>query len=434
MNTLILGGCGAFGSFYAKMLKKRKFNVFIKDLDDDFTKKFCEDNGFNFFDENYSKIDLIIISVPNKTAPIIVKEISKKAKKGTLICDFCSVKSSVFLELEKLIGKGFELASIHPMHGPRISSISQYSVIIIPIEVGEKFENLINFFKQEKASLIKSNPIEHDKILAIVQGLTHYSQIISAKLIKENEFSLHRLREFGSPNFDLFITLISRVLLQNPTLYAQIQTENPFNLEMRKQFLENVILLNKISEEKNNECLEKEIINSGEIFNNLENILINSDLAISALKFIEGTLKENLGKKFIIQNIVTNNFHYGIITEVNSKEVKINEGKVITTINLNKIRLVTKKEKMEWKKNNILEKHLDYSFLIPKQTSSEFIIKIFDDLRIAKFVCIDEFEHKNFPENKKSITLRANFFVDDNKEEINNIINKTINELGFKIR
>lgn len=431
---LIIGGSGAFGGFYANLFKKNKFEVFIKGPNKEHTKEFCEENGFNFFEDDYTKIDIIIISVPNKTAPEIVKEISKKAKKGTLICDFCSVKSFVVPELEKLKGNGFELASIHPMHGPRVTSISRYPVITIEIETGEKYKTLINFFKEKDASLVDSSYIEHDKTLAIVQGLTHYAQIVSAETIKESGISLMRLKEFSSPNFDLFISLISRVLLQNPSLYAQIQTENPFNEEIREIFFKKSEFLNEFATNSDCEKIEKEIIESSKIFDSIDNVLYNSDLAVSALKFIENTLKENIGKKFLVENVSKHHFHYGIITEVNSKELKINEGKVTTSISLNKIRLTTKNEMFEWKKNNLLEKHLDYSFLIPKQTSKEFIIKLFNNLRIAKFICIDEFENDGFPENKKSITLRANFFIDDDKEAINSLINKTINELGFVVR
>ncbi len=434
MNILIIGGYGAFGSFYAKLFKKNKFNVFIKGNNIDETKEFCEKNGFELFDENYSKINTIIISVPNKIAPSIIKEISNKAVKGTLICDFCSVKTFVVEELKKLKNMGFELASLHPMHGPRISSIANYPLIIIEIETGKNYEKLINFFINENITLINSTSDEHDKVLSVVQGLTHYSQIVSAETIKEIGVDLKKTKEFSSPNFELFISLMSRVLLQNPALYSQIQTENPFNLEMREIFSNKANELKEIAKDGNNKEIENEILKSSEIFNSTDNILINSDLAVSALKFVENTLREHIGKKFLVENISTHNFHYGVIMEVNNKEVKIDEGKIKISIAISKIRLTTKKEMFNWKKNNILEKHLDYSFFIPKSTTCDFIANIFNNLKIAKFVCIDEFENDKFPDDKKSITLRANFFSDDDKEKINDKINQTITGLGFEKR
>lgn len=434
MNILIIGGTGAFGSFYAKLFKKNKFNVYIKSIDPEEDKEFCEKKGFYFFDEDYSKIDIIIISVPNLVAPKVLTKISKKAFKKTLICDFCSVKSDIVKELQNLKDQDFELASIHPMHGPRISSIKACPVVTIEIKTGKNYAQLINFFESEKVNLIKSTALEHDKILSIVQGLTHYTQIVSAKTIKDSNIDMKKLCMFASPNFDLFISLISRVLLQNPTLYSQIQTQNPFNNEMRKLFIENTILVNEIANKNKPEEIEKIMINSSNIFDSSNNILIQSDLAISALKFIENSLRENIGNLFLIQNITTQKFHYGTIKEVTPLELKIDEGKITTTIALNKIRLTTKKEMHQWKINNILEKYLDYSFFIPKQTNKDFVVKLFNNLKIAKFECVDEFTKENFPIDKKSITLRATFFVNDDKEKIDETIRNTIFELGFEKR
>ncbi len=433
MNILIVGGTGDFGSFYAKLFKKNKFIVYIKSIDPK-TKEFCEEKGFYYFNEDYTKIDIIIISVPNEIAPKIVEEISKKAAKKTLICDFCSVKTNIVKELEKLKNKDLELASIHPMHGPRLSNITGFAVITIEIETKKNYEKLINFFKAEKVNIIKSTAQEHDRILSIIQGLTHYSQIVSAQTIKNSNIDMKKLKQFSSPNFDLFTSLMSRVLLQNPQLYSQIQTQNPFNNEMRKIFLKNTKNLNEIAEQNNTKEIEKIIINSSNIFDSTNNILLQSDLAISALKFIDATLKENIGKLFLIENITTQKFHYGIIKEVNQTDVKIDEGKITTTIALNKIRLTTKKEMYQWKRNNILEKYLDYSFFVPKRSTKEFIVKLFNNLKIARFECVDEFSKENFPVDKKSITLRATFFVDDDKEKIDEIIRNTIFEIGFEKR
>jgi prephenate dehydrogenase len=438
MNVLIIGGKGDFGSFYAKLFKKNGFNVFIKDYDENETKKFCEEKGFNFFEEDYSIIDTIIFSVPNKIAPIVIQQTIPKVKNKTLLIDFCSVKSFVVPEFEKIKNNDLELVSIHPMHGPRLSSISGMPVIIIPISIGKKFEIIKEFFLKEKANIIFSTVQEHDKILSIVQGLTHFSQIVSAEIIKESEIDIKKLKEFSSPNFELFINLISRVVLQNPELYSQIQTENPYNNNMRKKFLEKTLLLEDFGKKSDSEKIKQEIIKSAQIFKNSDEILFSSDVAISALKFLQKTLSEHVGKKILVENILNNTFHYGIIEKVNLKELYISEfkntNKNTTILALNKLRLTTKKEMFDWKKNNLLERHLDYSFLIPKKSDCNKICKIFNNAKIAIFDCIDEFESEKFPENKKSITLKATFFEDECKEEIDSKIIETIELLGFEKR
>ncbi len=434
MNVLIIGGTGEFGSFYAGLLKKRGFKVFIKGKDDTGTEAFCKEKKFQKFDENYKKIDAIIVTVPNKIAPQVIEQVSKKIVKGTLICDFCSVKSRLKNVLEKNKGKGFEIASIHPMHGPRVNSIANYPIITIKVEVGKNFSKIMSFFEKEGGVILESGFEEHDKVLSLVQGLTHYTQIVSAETMREMGIDFKKARTFSSPNFELFISLISRVLLQNPSLYAQIQTENPYNKEMREKFCKKASYLKKICEKNDPKHFEKEIISSAKIFNSIDTALQNSDLAVSALKFVSKTLREKTGKKILVKNISTDSYHYGLLEEVNSKEVVIKERKNDTIISIEKIRPITGRETLEWKIKNIPQKQLDYSFLVPKETRKEFVLKIFNNLRIADFGVIDEFENENFPEDKKSITIRAVFFEDEDKEKIDSEILETIKEMGFESR
>ncbi len=433
MNVLIVGGCGSLGNFYAKLLKKNNFEIYITDiLDESLIREKCKLEGFNFFEGNYSQINIIIISVPNNIAISVLKEISKKAKKETLIFDFCSVKSFIVPELEKLKGKDFELASIHPMHGPRVSSIAGYPIIIIPIETGKKFEEIINFFETENTNIIETNAEIHDKTLSIVQGLTHFSQFVSAKTIHDLKINLKESKEFSSPNFDLFMSLMSRVILQNPEIYAQIQTENPYNEKMRKAFSANSVELEKISKAGTKE-LQKEIISSASIFNSLNDVLFESDKAISALKFISKTLEDNIGNKFLIENVSNNTFHYGIIEKIEKNKVWLKEGKRELCLNLSKIRLTTKKEMFEYRRNNILEKYLDFSFLVDNKCKKEAIVKAFSKIKHSKIEIVDEFKSNKF-NDKKSLTLRIHFFSDDDIEIIKKEVFELINGLGFENR
>jgi prephenate dehydrogenase len=435
MNTLIIGGMGGFGNFYAKLLNENKFNIFIDDLfENEEEKEKCKKRGFKVFEGDYSKIDLVIISAPNIVAPKIVGELGKKIKngKGKAIIDFCSVKSFVVPELKKLEKKGFELASLHPMHGPRVSSIKGYPVVFIPINVGGKIEKIKDFFKKEKANLFESNEKEHDKTLSVVQGLTHFSQFVSEKTISDLSINLKKSKNFASPNFELFLSLMSRVVLQNPEMYSQIQTENPFNEEMRKKFVENSVLLDK--EAKNQKELKEEIINSAKIFNSLDELLFESDNAVSAIKFVNNTLYENIGKKFLIENISNTHFHYGTIEKIEKGKLFLQEGHKKIEINLSKIRITTKNEMADYKKTNLIERHLDYSFLVPKECDKKIIEKIFAKINNCKTKVIDEFESDKFEKDKKSVTIKVTFFEDDDKERIAKEIEEIINGLKFERR
>ncbi|MFA5763622.1 MAG: prephenate dehydrogenase/arogenate dehydrogenase family protein [archaeon] len=434
MDVAIIGGMGDFGLFYAKLFMKHGFNVFLNDLDETTCKTFCKSSKCSFIDiKDISKMDIVIVSVPNSVAPKLIQNIGGLLGENTLLIDFCSVKSVIFSELEKLKTKNIEIVSVHPMHGPRVSSIENYPVIYIPIKKGKKFEVIKDFFEKEKVNLIVSTVEEHDKILSLVQGLTHYSSFISAKTIKDMGINLKKAKDFSSPTFELFLSNISRIILQNPELYSQIQTENPYNKEMRELFSKNTLVL----EEKSNKGsveLEKEVISSAQIFNSLDTVLLKSDIAVSSLKFIQNTLRENIGNKFLVENIYDNKFHYGVIKNVDSHNVIITERKKETTLRLSKIRLTTKKEMKDWKTNHILEKHIDYSFFVSINYKKENIFKAFSKITHSKFEIIDEFKSDKFPDGKMSITLRVHFFEDDDKHKIDQELIELLDNLGIERR
>ena len=73
MKMLIIGGTGDFGRFYAKKFKEAGFQVALNSRDEEFGKKFCEENGFEF-SSTPADFDIVILSVPNDVAPKVAAE------------------------------------------------------------------------------------------------------------------------------------------------------------------------------------------------------------------------------------------------------------------------------------------------------------------------------------------------------------------------
>ena len=171
MKILIIGGTGAFGAFYAKLLQNNGFEIGINSRSEEKGKGFCRENGYTF-ESSAKGYDIVIISVPNETAMESVKSVSNDLDKGALLIDFCSVKSHIVPELEKLSEKreDLEIASIHPMHGPRVKSLEEIPIVLIPIKVGEKFELI-------KKSVLK-NMFLKKNIKIGNKGISKFSEFI----------------------------------------------------------------------------------------------------------------------------------------------------------------------------------------------------------------------------------------------------------------
>ncbi len=436
MRILIVGGAGAFGSFYAKLFSENGFKVCISDIDTSFGKAICKENGFNWVGKNpkMEDFDIVIVSVPNDAAPNVVKEVGPLLSKGTLLVDFCSVKTPVVKEMKKISGLGLELASIHPMHGPRVKSIAGYPVVCVAVKPGKKLEAIKEFFEKNNANFIFATEEKHDRLLSVVQGLTHYSQFVSAAVLNDLGVDLKETARFGSPNYRLFLSLMSRTILQNPEMYAQLQLSNPYNREVWDSFKKQGEELSQLCKKGDVEALRKRIVESAQEFKAADSFLLDSDRAVSAINHLAETLMHYIGKKFMVENTETGKIHYGRIEGVDGNELVMDEHGKKTRISLGKTGLISKKEMLEWKLKNLKRKQLDYSFLVPKECEKEVIKDCLSHIKECDFKAFDEYESKSLPEGKKSLSFRANFFEDDDPEKIDKRIRKTIKGMGFSFR
>jgi len=275
MKILIIGGTGAFGAFYAKLFYGAGFEIGISSRSEEKGKAFCKENNY-VFSNSPKGYDIVIISVPNESAPKNVELISQEIDDETLIVDFCSVKSHIVPKLETLKEKNIEIASIHPMHGPRVKNLKDIPIVFIPIKTGKNYNVLKEFFKGKSERVFESNMLEHDTILSVVQGLTHYTQFVASNVLAEMNLDLEKTMKFASPNYSLFLSLASRVMIQNPEMYSQIQIENPYNEKMREIFLQKAKELGEICKSGEKE-LEKNITKTKKIFKDPEKLLSKSD-------------------------------------------------------------------------------------------------------------------------------------------------------------
>jgi len=431
MKIAILGGAGAFGSWYADLFFEKGHSVIITRT------KHQRNENILFVSDNKEAVkdaDIVILTVPIKETIQVLKEVINLVKENSLIVDFASVKSDICKELEKYRNKKIEIASVHPMHGPRITSLKARKVVFIPIKVGEKYKWLRNFFEEEKAEIIDSTAKEHDEALSIVQGLTHFSSIVSAATINSFNLNIDYLKKFSSPNCDILIGLMSRILLQDPELYASIQIENKKNKKVRENFIKIAKLLDKEIKKGNRNKVVEIIRDSGKIFHNVERNLFESDKMIEALNSEMNYLLKQAGKKIVVKNILTKNFHYGILKSVSAKEIVLIENNRELKLTIPNIIVLREDETREWKIKNIKQEFRDYSFLIEENVDEKEALNLFNNLEgIKEINVIDVFKSQKFYP-KKSITIRVSIFQDEDIEKVNEKILRKIKSLGYSIR
>ena len=178
-----------------------------------------------------AQCDLVIFAVPIAVTEKIILEHIAFSRSKQIWADFTSIKAK---PVETMLQSKAEVCGMHPMFGPK-KNIAGQKIIFTPARI--KKENLLALEKLfEELEIIYSTPEEHDEIMSVVQGLSHFSDFVTGATIKNLGIDFKRVLEFSSPPYQLKLDVLGRMFAQNPELYAQIATQNPQTIKTTQAF------------------------------------------------------------------------------------------------------------------------------------------------------------------------------------------------------
>ncbi len=220
----IIGGTGVMGCLFEREFLAAGFNVLIAGRKTRLTyKELCK------------RSQVVILSTPVKSAVEIAKKIGHLLKEDQLFMDFCSLKEDVVASM--LENSCAEVCGTHPMFGPFVDSLKNQNVVICPGR-GKKWHKWAeNFFKARGAVVTVMDPLQHDKNMAVVQGLTHFLTISLGKLIQKNNILPDDISSCSTPIFRLKLDLVGRLFAQDTHLYSTLISENRHTQKVVDEFL-----------------------------------------------------------------------------------------------------------------------------------------------------------------------------------------------------
>lgn len=432
MKIAIIGGSGAFGGFYAALFKQAGFGVAITGRDAEKAKKAAGQLGVAFEGSNAkaaADADVIIACVPIAETPAVIAEAAAHAKTGALLADFASVKSAAVKALRRIRRGDLELASIHPMHGPRLRGIEGQAVVFVPVRPDAKYKALVDFFKNEGARVVEASAEEHDKYAAVVQALTHFSHIATAAAIRDMGIG-KEARKFASPIYELMLGTAARIVGQEPALYASIQAQNPFAARARKALITEARRLDKAARDP---AEFAEAVQAIAKTLDVADALGKSDKAIAALYEDERRMRGCAGSEVLLQNIYSGAMHSGRLLGVSDGVATLQEGAKRVSLNASHVRLLDDGESLEWRKQNAPKACRDFSFVFPKSADTSIIERIAQSIAgVASASAIDTFEGGSVPAGCKSITVRFEILGDVGRACAE--IRRVFEGLGARIR
>jgi prephenate dehydrogenase len=215
MKAGIIGGTGKMGRLFVPIFERAGYEVLVSGRSTAFTNT-----------QLAELCDIVIVSVPIHDTVRVIGEIAPVMTKEQLLCDFTSLKVlpvTAMLESEAMV------IGLHPLFGPTVPSLRHQTIIVCPARAPEEILNsLVSLFTHEGANCTVATPEQHDRMMAVVQGLTHFVTLCMADSVRRLGLDIKTTQAFTSPVYQIELSLIGRLLSQDPSLYADILQQNPY--------------------------------------------------------------------------------------------------------------------------------------------------------------------------------------------------------------
>jgi len=232
-TVAVIGGRGAMGRCMADLFGDLGHAVMVADLDTALTPE-----------EAAAMADVVVISVPIECTVEVIRQLGPRVREDALLMDVTSIKTDPMAAM--LESSRASVVGTHPLFGPSVHSLQGQRILLTPGR-GETWRGWLGTMLRARGlSVMETTPPEHDRAMAIVQVLTHFSSEVMGRTLAGLSVSIDETLAFRSPVYLMELLMTARHFAQSPDLYASIQMSNPLSGEVTKAYLVAVTELKRI--------------------------------------------------------------------------------------------------------------------------------------------------------------------------------------------
>lgn len=232
MKSIGIIGAGSFGVFLAKHLEQTcQVKLYSKS---------GRGGKWAASLDEVAKCDYLILSIPLEAYTEVLQNLKPLIGEQTVIVDVCSVKEKP-VETIKAILPGQPVVATHPLFGPESAteSLAGHTLVLCPdVSTKEPLQKVASFVARLGMDVVQMSCAEHDKEMAVVQGLTFF---IARSL---HEMGIHNQR-LQTPTFMRLLYLAEIDSHHSDELFYTIQQGNAQAIAVRERFLKTVNELNQ---------------------------------------------------------------------------------------------------------------------------------------------------------------------------------------------
>ncbi|MDD1715925.1 MAG: prephenate dehydrogenase/arogenate dehydrogenase family protein [Methanolinea sp.] len=173
-----------------------------------------------------ARCDVVMVSVPIRETGKVIEGVAPLLSERQILCDLTSLKAG---PVKAMLASRAQVIGLHPMFGPSVPGLSGQTIVVTPGRCEEgTLSSFLELFERQGARITRTTPEEHDRIMAVVQGLTHFVTLGIADTMRRVGIPPGQTEEFMSPVYRMEMGLVGRLLSQDPALYSDMLRFNPF--------------------------------------------------------------------------------------------------------------------------------------------------------------------------------------------------------------
>lgn len=411
LTAAIVGGYGEMGRWFERFLAEREMHVTLIGRSSP---------------ARYADYDLVIIAVPIDVTCDVIAQVAPQMKPGAVLFDITSVKRKPVEQMLLSAAPGVELVSVHPLFGPSMPDMEGQTVIVTPVrgERGRRF--LTDLFENAGAHVEELSPEEHDRVMSVIQGLTHFGYIATGVTLEALHFDIKRSRRFMSPIYEIFIDFVGRILGQNPALYASIQMNA--DRSVHEAFLTQCAALVDIINAKDRAAFIATMKRAAKHFGDTEPALKRSNKLIMAnIKELED-FKRSIGSTRGLRNVYTGAVHIGVIKSASPREIAVEERSKDVILKTENVQLMSEEEVMRYRLARG-QRYRDFSAVFPSGADPKIVARVLSTIaEVTAVSVIDQYAPR------QSYTFRVSTYIDGDVERLHRDVTELLAGIGCKIR
>jgi prephenate dehydrogenase len=177
------------------------------------------------------RCDVVILAVPVGELVSAIKDLRPYLHPGSVVVDVASVKVNAVRAMEAELPVFVDIVGTHPLFGPQSArdGIRGRKIAVCPVR-GRSAPRIAAFLRRMLGlKVLLTTPEEHDREVAVVQGLTH---LIAKVLVRMEPLP----RRLTTASFDCLMQATEMVRYDAASLFRAIECDNPFAAEIRERF------------------------------------------------------------------------------------------------------------------------------------------------------------------------------------------------------